>query len=156
MIAVMGAAGNVGSKVVDLLLGAGEKIRVLAHERDLTALGAKGAEIVIGDARSAEVLSTLFAGADAALVLLPEDLSDPDFVANRATMSRAIRTALGAERVAHTVVLSTVGAGRPDAPGPPGGLHRFEQDLGTLEATTLADFLEVTLSVVPAEQEVTG
>jgi uncharacterized protein YbjT (DUF2867 family) len=137
VIAVMGAAGNVGSKVVDLLLQAGEKIRVLEHARDLSELRERGAAIVTGEATNTEDLRALFAGASAALVLLPEDVADPSFVENRMTMSRAIRDALRAEGVSHVVALSAVGAARADAPGPPGGLHGFERDLRELEATNV-------------------
>ena len=42
MIAVMGAAGNVGSKVADLLLGQGQPVRVLEHRRSLEG-SARGA-----------------------------------------------------------------------------------------------------------------
>ena len=48
MIAVMGAAGNVGSKVADMLLREGEEIRVLQHARDLSALRQRSAEVVTG------------------------------------------------------------------------------------------------------------
>ena len=50
MIAVMGATGNVGSKVANLLLQAGEDVRALQHGRDLTALREAGAEVLKGDA----------------------------------------------------------------------------------------------------------
>ena len=42
MIAVMGAAGNVGSKVADLLLRQGQPVRVLEHRRKLDRLGERG------------------------------------------------------------------------------------------------------------------
>src|SRR5687768_16456822 len=99
VIAIMGAAGNVGSKVADLLLQAGDEIRVLQHARDLAELGARGAEVVKGDATKVHDLRVLFAGVSAALVLLPDNVGDPSFVENRATMSGVIRDALRAENV---------------------------------------------------------
>jgi uncharacterized protein YbjT (DUF2867 family) len=39
MIAVMGAAGNVGSKVADLLVRQGQPVRALEHRRRLDELG---------------------------------------------------------------------------------------------------------------------
>lgn len=154
MIAVMGAAGNVGSKVADLLLQAGNEVRVLKHFRDLTDLRERGADIVTGDALNVEDLRAFFAGVSAALVLLPENVADPSFVENRATISGAIRDALRAEGVSHVVALSTVGAERADAPGPPGGLHIFEQDLGKLEAANLlmlrsAAYMDYLLAALP-------
>ena len=72
MIALMGAAGNVGRKVADLLLEASEGVRLFQHARDLTDLKERGPEVVTGDAMSVDDLLTLFDGAAAALVLLPE------------------------------------------------------------------------------------
>ena len=157
MIAVMGAAGNVGSTVAHLLLDAGQEVRVLEHARDLTELRARGADIVKGDAMKVEDLRTLFAEVSAALVLLPENVADPSFVENRVAMSRAIRDALRAEGVNHVVALSAVGATISDAPGPPGGLHLFEQDLDELEAANVmvlrsAFYMDYLLAALPMIQ----
>jgi uncharacterized protein YbjT (DUF2867 family) len=160
VIAVMGAAGNVGSAVVRLLLEAGQEVRILEHTRDLTEFRARGADVVKGDAMKVEDLRSLFAGVSAALVLLPEDVADPSFVENRVAMSRAIRDALSAEGVSHVVVLSAVGASRADAPGPPGGLHLFEQDLNELSAANVMvlrsafymDYLLAALPMIQAQQ----
>jgi uncharacterized protein YbjT (DUF2867 family) len=160
VIAVMGAAGNVGSTVANLLLHAGHKVRVLEHARDLTELRARGADIAKGDAMKVEDLRTLFADVSAALVLLPENVADPSFVENRVAMSRAIRDALRAEGVSHIVALSAVGAARADAPGPPGGLHLFERDLGELGAANVMvlrsafymDYLLAALPMIQAQQ----
>lgn len=133
MIAVMGAAGNVGSKVADRLLGEERQVRVLEHRRKLDGLAARGATVVGGDAASPGDLRELFDGAGTALVLLPEDLAAPDFTASRSRMSAAIADALAGSGVEHVVVLSTVGAGLADAFGPPAGLRELEQRLSRLE-----------------------
>jgi uncharacterized protein YbjT (DUF2867 family) len=149
----MGAAGNVGGKVVDLLLEAGEEVRVLQHSRDLTDLKARGAEIVTGDAKSSDALRRLFDGTDAVLVLLPDDVADPNFVENRVVMSRAIRDALESSGIGHVVALSHVGAALDDAPGPPAGLHAFERDLAELETNVLvlraAGYMDYLLAALP-------
>jgi uncharacterized protein YbjT (DUF2867 family) len=133
MIAVMGAAGNVGGKVADRLLREERQVRVLEHHRKLDGLAARGATVVGGDAVDHGDLRKLFDGAGTALVLLPEDLADPDFTANRSRMSAAIADALAGSDVRHVVVLSTVGAGLADAFGPPAGLRELEQRLSRLE-----------------------
>jgi uncharacterized protein YbjT (DUF2867 family) len=160
LIAIMGAAGHVASKVCELLLEAGEKVRVMEHNRDLGQLRQRGAEVVTGDASSVDDLRALFASATAALVLLPDDVSDSSFVENRVVMSRATRDALRAEGVNHIVALSAVGAERADAAGPPAGLHIFEQDLGELEGLNLLvirsamymDYLLAPLPMIKAEK----
>lgn len=133
MIAVMGAAGHVGGKVTDLLLHANEHVRIFEHRQELEAFRRRGAEVVPGDAMNVEDLRVLFQGASAALVLLPEDVADPQFVANRSRMSHTIADALGEALVGHVVALSAVGAERDDAVGPPAGLREFEQRLCALE-----------------------
>jgi uncharacterized protein YbjT (DUF2867 family) len=154
VIAVMGAAGNVGSKVADFLLQAGERVRILEHVRDLTELRERGAEMESGDAMNVDDLRRLFVGVTGALVLLPENVADPAFVENRTAMSRAIRDALRAEGVSHVVALSTVGAEHADAPGPPGGLHIFERDLAELQSANLlllrsAAYMDYLLAALP-------
>jgi uncharacterized protein YbjT (DUF2867 family) len=159
VIAVMGAAGNVGSKVVDLLLEGGEEVRALQHGRDLMSLTERGVEVVKGDATDREGLEAFFEGAVAALVLLPENVADPDFVEHRRVMSAAIRDALRGSRIGHVVALSFLGAALEDAPGPAGGLHGFERDLAELDTNVLVlrsagymDYLLAALPMIEAEK----
>lgn len=157
MIAVMGAAGNVGSKVADLLLGANEAVRVFEHKRELGALASRGADIVAGDAANVEDLQRLFEEAEAALILLPEDLADPRFAATRSGISRALARALHEQAVGHVVALSAVGAERAGAAGPPAGLHEHEQRLFGLEDTNVlvlrsASYMDYLLANMPLIQ----
>jgi uncharacterized protein YbjT (DUF2867 family) len=110
MIAVMGAAGNVGSKVADLLLRQDQPVRVLEHRRRLEELGRRGAEVVAGDQIDPGDLGVLLKDAEAALVVLPDVVTDPEFTATRSRMSQAITDALAA---------SGVGTSSPSAPSPP-------------------------------------
>src|SRR5215210_5850390 len=121
MIAVMGAAGNVGSKVADLLLRDNEEVRVLEHKRTLGALAERDAEVVRGAATNVEDLKRLFEGADAAFIILPDDVADLHFAATRSSISRALARALRERPVGHVVALSAVGADRADVAGPPAG-----------------------------------
>ena len=157
MIAVMGAAGNVGSKVTERLLREGRDARVLEHRRKLDGLGERGAEAVTGDAVDPDALRRLFEGAEAALVVLPEDLTDPQFVANRSRMSQAIADALAGSPAGHVVVLSTVGAGPADPVGPPAGMRELEQRLARLQDRNLlvlrsAFYMENLLAALPLIQ----
>jgi uncharacterized protein YbjT (DUF2867 family) len=162
MIALMGAAGNVGGRVASLLLDAGEPVRVLEHRRSLEPLRDRGAEVVTGDALEVGALRALFDAAEAALVLLPEDVTDPAFVQHRRTMSRDVRDALARATVPHVVALSSVGADRADVPGPPRGLHDFERDLAEIDANVLvlrsAMYMDYQLAALPLirEQGVNG
>ncbi|HZB58566.1 MAG TPA: NAD(P)H-binding protein [Actinomycetota bacterium] len=135
MIAVMGAAGNVGSRVTGLLLGQGRPVRVLEHRRKLDALGARGAEVVTGDLADPGDLGVLLKDVEAALVLLPDVVTDPEFTATRSRMSRAIADALAGSGVRQVVALSTVAAGQAGATGPAAGLRELEQRLSGLQGT---------------------
>ena len=133
MIAVMGASGNVGSKVADLLVRQGQPVRALEHRRRLDELGRRGAEVVGGDLADPGDLGLLLKDVDAALVVLPDVVTEPEFAATRSRMSSVIADALRASRVEHVVALSTVAAGRADAAGPAAGLRELEQRLAELQ-----------------------
>jgi uncharacterized protein YbjT (DUF2867 family) len=137
MIAVMGAAGNVGGKVAGRLLEAGQPVRALEHRRSLAELGRRGAEVVTGDLTDPGSLGVLLKGAEAALVVLPDVVADPEFTATRSRMSRAIADALAGSGTGHVVVLSTVAAGDADASGPAAGLRELEQRLSALPDRSL-------------------
>jgi uncharacterized protein YbjT (DUF2867 family) len=132
MIAVMGASGNVGGKVADVLLRADQEVRVLGRSAArLEALGRRGAEVVVGDAIDPAAVQALCKGADAALVVLPDDLTDPRYAANRSQMSRVVADALRDQQVRHVVLASSTGADH--GTGPIAGLHELEGLLFGLE-----------------------
>jgi uncharacterized protein YbjT (DUF2867 family) len=159
MIAVMGAAGHVGGQVARLLLARGQDVRALEHRTKLDGLRALGAAVISGDAADPETLRRLFAGAHSALVMLPDILSEPDVVATRSRISRAIRDALSAERVGHVVMLSSVGVERTDVAGPPAGLRELEGLLAQvpglnvlmLRSTFYMDYLLANLPLIEAQ-----
>jgi uncharacterized protein YbjT (DUF2867 family) len=139
MIAVIGAAGNVGSKVIELLLADNQEVRVLEHARKLNELRSRGIDVLVGDLKKQDDLRMLFKGTDAALVLLPDNLDDPEFVANRSKMSAAVADALRAQPVTHVVALSSVGADREEGTGVTAGLYEFEHQLfGLKDVNVLA------------------
>ena len=134
MIAVMGASGNVGSKVAELLLGQGQEVRVFGRSAErLEPLGRRGAEVVVGDAIDLDVLQVLFKDAVSALLVLPDNVTDPHYVSNRSQMSRAITQALRDQHVGHVVMASSIGADRDRGVGPVAGLHELEGLLFGLE-----------------------
>ncbi len=134
MIAVMGASGNVGGKVADVLLHEGQDVRVFGRSAErLDPLGRRGAEVAVGDAMRLDDLQMLFKDAVSALVVLPDNVADPHYVANRSEMSRAITQALRDQRVGHIVFASSIGADRDRGVGPVAGLHELEELLFGLE-----------------------
>ena len=85
-----------------------------------------------GDQTDPGDLGVLLKDAEAALVVLPDVVTDPEFTATRSRMSRAVADALAASGVGHVVALSTVAAGQPGATGPAAGLRELEERLSGL------------------------
>jgi uncharacterized protein YbjT (DUF2867 family) len=160
MIAVLGAAGHVGGTVADLLLEQNEETRVLEHVRPLRHLSARGAQVVRGDARDGDALRALFDGAEAALVLLPEDVADTRFEDTRSRIARMIAEALSEQAVRYVVALSSAGVGRKGIAGPPVGLLEYEQHLFELsDANVLVlrsafymDYLLLNLPLIESQK----
>jgi uncharacterized protein YbjT (DUF2867 family) len=132
MIAVTGAAGNVGRRVAETLLRERQDVRVFEHTRSLGDLVEAGAEVMGGELKSPADVRKLLSGVEAALLVLPDNLADPRFVANRSEMSRNIASALREHPVGHVVVVSSIGADHSGGVGQIGGLHELEQHLFAL------------------------
>ena len=138
MIAVMGASGNVGGRVSELLLRERQHVRAFGRSAErLEVLGQRGAEVLVGNALNTHDLELLFGGAQAALVVLPDNVTDPHYVSNRSSMSQAITRALRIQRVGHVVLASSLGAEHERGVGPVAGLHELEGLLFRLDATNV-------------------
>jgi uncharacterized protein YbjT (DUF2867 family) len=133
MITVMGASGNVGGRVSELLLGSGERIRALGRSAaKLAGLKNKGAEVATGDVRDALFLTNAFSGADAVYTLLPPDVTSTDYRKQQDEEGEAIVTAIGRSGVPYVVFLSSLGGELPAGTGPVAGLHAQEERLRRL------------------------
>src|SRR3712207_6146140 len=138
MISVMGATGNTGRKITELLLDAGEEVRALGRSPEkLAELGALGAETVAGDARDADHLASAFAGAGAAYTLTAFDPTLPDYHADQDRRSEAIAAAIRESGVRHVVALSAIGAELASGNGFIASLHRHEQRLRSIDGVNL-------------------
>src|SRR5271154_7053234 len=69
---ILGATGNTGSIIADLLLSKGQKVRVVGRDRGrLQRFVRKGAEAFAADLTDAAALTKAFTGARAGYLLLP-------------------------------------------------------------------------------------
>jgi uncharacterized protein YbjT (DUF2867 family) len=154
-IAVMGASGNIGSKITDHLLAGGHTVRALGRSAEkLAGAKARGAEIVLGDASDAAFLSRAFRGADAAFTMQPSNPASPDLSADQDRDGEAIVSAASTSGLAHLVAISSIGAQVPAGTGPIVGLGRQEARLKQLTGTSVlalrpAYFFENFLHVLP-------
>jgi len=132
-IAVMGASGNIGSKITEHLLAGGHTVRAIGRSAEkLAGAKARGAEVLIGDAADAGFLTRAFTGADAAFTLQPSNPAAADLLAEQARDGEAVVTAAAGSGLKHLVAVSSVGAEVSEATGPIVGLGRQEQRLQRL------------------------
>jgi len=133
-IVVCGATGNVGSRIAEILLAAGEPVRVLGRERvRLGPLAAKGAEPWLGDICDTAFLEKVFSGARGAFILIPPRYDAEDVREYQERVGASLVSALSNARVPRIVALSSVGAHLPEGTGPIAGLHGLETRLSALK-----------------------
>jgi len=128
MYVVIGATGHTGSVVAEKLLAKGEKVRVVGRDaRRLERLKVKGAEAFVADVTDASAMARAFSGAEAVYVMVPPNISSPNVRSYQEHVNDVLARALQNNGVRHAVVLSSVGADKPDRTGPVLGLHTLEQ-----------------------------
>jgi uncharacterized protein YbjT (DUF2867 family) len=130
MYVVIGATGHTGSIVAEKLLAKREKVRAVGRdERRLERLKEQGAEAVVAEVTDAVALARAFAGADAAYLMVPPNISSPNVPRYQERVSDALVSAVQQSGLRHAVVLSSIGADKSDRTGPVLGLRSLEQKL---------------------------
>lgn len=152
---VCGATGNTGSRIAEMLLAAGEPVRVIGRERvRLGPLAAKGAEPWPGDIGDSAFLEKAFSGARGAFILIPPRYDAPDVREYQNGIGTSLVTALAKSRVPRVVALSSIGAHLTEGTGPILGLHDLESRLSALKEAEVvclrpAYFMENLLWSIP-------
>lgn len=118
MITVLGATGNVGSKITQLLLAQNQKVRVVGRDAAKLAKMHPGAEVAAGDINDSQFLSGALEGSDAAFVMIPPNYSAPSFAEVYRLAGESIAHAVKSSGVKHIVNLSSLGADLKDGTGP--------------------------------------
>jgi uncharacterized protein YbjT (DUF2867 family) len=133
MYAIIGASGNTGKIVAEKLLARGEKVRVIGRDAGrLQGLVQKGAEAFAANVTDAAAIARAFSGAKAVYLMIPPALGVPDVRGEQERVSDALVAAIRAEGIEHAVVLSSIGADKPDKTGPVVGLYNLEQKLNSV------------------------
>ena len=95
MYVVIGATGNVGSKVAESLLTAGKKVRVIGRDGDrLKQFVDLGAEAVAGSVEDAAFLTRVLEDARALFAMIPTDVTVPSLAGHQDLIGEAISSAL--------------------------------------------------------------
>jgi uncharacterized protein YbjT (DUF2867 family) len=127
---ILGATGNTGSIVADVLLSKGNKVRVVGRDSGrLKPFVNKGAEALTADFGDAAALTKALSGARAAYLLLPPAKSPEE----QERDSDAVAKAAKESRVRYAVHLSSYGAQLAEGAGPVSGLHSSEQKLNAID-----------------------
>ena len=138
MVVLMGANGNVTSKLAKLLLGQGRKVRVIGRDAThMKALENAGAALAVGSAADAAFLAQQFTGADAVYAMIPPDYSSPDHRKYQNAVGEAISQAIVRSGAKNVINLSSTGASLPGGTGPIAGLHDQEERLKKLSGVNI-------------------
>ncbi len=156
MYVILGASGNTGRVVASTLLERGQKVRVVGRNAThLQSLAAKGAETFIADLTDSGALTQAFQRADSAYVMIPPNVTSPDYLGHANRVSDAIVAAVKNAGTKNVVALSSVGADKTSGTGPVVGLHNLEQKLNQIASANVLHlragyFMENTLPQVNA------
>jgi uncharacterized protein YbjT (DUF2867 family) len=151
MIALTGATGQTGSKIADLLLDAGKKIRVLGRSEDsLKRFKERGAEIAVGNQENLSFLTKAFLGCEAVYLLIPRKMDTNNILLHYDTLGDVAVQAIRKSGIKKVVFLSSLGAELGSGTGPIVGLHNVEAKLAKLVQTDIVilragAFMENTL-----------
>jgi len=138
MLVITGATGKTGSKLTEMLLEKGHKVKVIGRDAGkLKAFTAKGAEAAVGDVADKTFLTNAYKGAEAVFTLIPPNFGVADFRAYQEQIGESIIAAIKGSGVRYVVNLSSQGAHLPERTGPIKGLHDQEQRLNKLEGVNV-------------------
>ncbi len=134
MYVIMGATGNIGSKLANILLDKGEKVKVIGRSAErLKPFVDHGAEAAVGDVSDVEFLTNVFKGANAVFALIPPVYTTNDFRGYYNEIGANIVKSIQESGVKHVLFLSSHGAHLPEKTGPVKGLYDVEQKLNKLD-----------------------
>jgi uncharacterized protein YbjT (DUF2867 family) len=137
-IAVTTPTGHVGSRVVRLLVQAGVRPVVLVRNPDRLDPGLRDlVEVAQGDLTDRAYVTAATAGADALLWVAPESFTAEDPLADLERLAAHGAAAVTANRIAHVVLISSVGAEKRHGAGLIDGLARNEEALAATGSNVL-------------------
>ncbi len=155
MYVITGATGNIGSKLIEIMLSRGRKVRAVGRSADkLKPFADKGAEAATGDLRDSGFLTKTFSSATVVFSMIPPHYTARDFRAYQNEIGASIAEAIQKSGVKYVVNLSSQGGQLPDKTGPIKGLHDQEERLNKLRDVNILHvrptyFMENLLMFIP-------
>jgi uncharacterized protein YbjT (DUF2867 family) len=135
MFTLMGATGNIGSKLTDRLLVKNQQVKVIGRSTErLQPFVDRGAIAAVGDAGDSDFRSQAFSGSHAVFTMIPSNYAAQNFRQYQNEIGRQIATAIEKSGVKHVVNLSSHGAHLSEKTGPIQGLRDQEHRLNQLNS----------------------
>ncbi|MFH7017335.1 SDR family NAD(P)-dependent oxidoreductase [Flavobacterium sp. FlaQc-47] len=132
-IVILGATGNVGSKIAENLLNEGHNVIVIARNTErLEKFRSMGAEIIAGDVNDAEVLTNVFKNADSAFLILPDNVKAENTRNYQRQVTGNFIEAIEKSGIKHIVNMSSLGSHMHEGNGMMGGTAEQEVRLNQL------------------------
>ncbi len=130
MIVVTTPTGNIGSKVVQHLLDAGEAVRVVARDPEKLAPAVRAkVEVVQGSTDDEDVLSRALEGAESLFWVVPPSFQDKGDTDYYLRFTRPMCRALQSRGVKRVVTVSGLGRGIPAEAGPATAAFAMEAEI---------------------------
>ena len=149
---VLGATGNIGSRLISLLLASNHHVRAVVRSKTSKAaleMANKGAELWLVESEAekgqtlsidVEALSLALRGADAAFLMIPPNVEAEDPEKDAEQFIKSLRRAVEASQIPRVLLLSSIAAHVSPAIGGVNPLRAFEllfADLTTVQKTYL-------------------
>jgi uncharacterized protein YbjT (DUF2867 family) len=135
---VTGATGNIGEKLVEKLLAAKLKVRVIARPSErLKALASKGAQAFPATLDDAGSITHGFSDAKAVFTMIPPNYETENFRSYQNTISQVLSASITGAGIDYVVNLSSLGAQLSDKVGPVNGLFDHERRLNNLNGANV-------------------
>lgn len=134
-IVILGATGNVGSKIAKILLEEGKnKVILLARNPEkLKDFKSLGAEIIVGDVNDVNILTETFATADSAFLMLPDHVTAENTRAYQRQVTSNYIEAIKKSGIRHIVNMSSLGSHMHEGNGIMAGTGEQEVRLNQLK-----------------------
>src|SRR6266508_6441160 len=108
MYVITGATGNTGSAAAFHLLAEGKRVREIGRSAErLHRLAQMGGEPFIADLTDTDALTRAFQGVEAVYVMIPPDVTAPNFHEHQNAIVESIASALESSGVKYSVSLSS-------------------------------------------------
>ncbi|WGY71702.1 NmrA family NAD(P)-binding protein [Burkholderia cepacia] len=134
MYVVTGVTGRTGAVAAQALIDAGVPVRVVVRDRAKAARWVEqGAEVAVADLADSAALTQAFAGARGAYLVKPPNYALENLFEHADVTARAVAAAVRASGVSKLVLLSSVGADRPDGTGVIATNRAAERQLAELD-----------------------